>query len=338
MRLFSRVRAQNVPHPWVAQMSEHPRFGVLLNDPGADWSQYRDFAQAVEALGYDAFWLSDHPGLGFMDCWTTLGALSQATKTIRLGVAVSCVLFRPPWMLARLSADIDRLSNGRLILGVGIGDMEEEIRNFGLPLPGVRERQEWLEETVYLVRRLWTGEPVTFQGKTGHLENAIIQPGPIQRPSIPLLIGGGGEQTTLRQVAYYADMSNFMAHALVGKAFTLEDVKRKLNALRKHCESVGRDYRTILRSYISLLLLAESPERVKAKREADPLGYRDFMRSATMAGTPEEIIPSFQALVNCGIQYFIVMLYLNDYETLQVLAEKVIPFLKLPMREVETPS
>jgi alkanesulfonate monooxygenase SsuD/methylene tetrahydromethanopterin reductase-like flavin-dependent oxidoreductase (luciferase family) len=318
-------------HTWVTEGKQKVRFGILLMDSLQDWNAACQVVQFIESLGYDSLWVPDHPGTGVADCWTALAVFATTTSKIRLGSAVSCVSFRSPWHLARLAADVDRLSNGRLILGIGIGDNMEEFQMLDIPLSGIRTRQKVLEETIQIVQGLWNEPSFTYKGNYFQARNAFIAPGPIQQPYVPVLIAGGGEQVTLRQVAQYADMSNFAAHSWTGSAFSLEDITRKYRALRAHCEATGRPYDAILRSYSTVALLARTPSAVEVKKAADPLGIRDFLLSSTVAGTPSEVIPYYQALVDCGVQYFMVGVYSQDRETLSLLAEEVIPAL-IPCR------
>lgn len=325
----STVTFPQTLHPWVAEGQNRVRFGIQLIEQLVDWPRSRDLAQFIEELGFDSIWMFDHPGLGFADCWTVLTALATSTKTIRLGALVSNVFYRPPWLLARISTDVDRLSQGRLILGLGMGDAEEEFRQFGIPFPNVRTRQKALEETAQIVQGLWSGEPLTYHGQFFQLEQARIAPGPLQQPRIPIVIAGGGERVTLRQVAQYADVSNFAAHQWMGSAFTLEDVSQKYQALRSHCQTLGRDYNSVLRSQLFHLLLAPTHSEVEEKKRKDPLGWRDWSLSYTVAGTPSEVIEYFQTLVDSGVQYFIVSTLPNDRETLRLLSQEVMPALHL---------
>src|SRR5262249_42980805 len=146
-------------HPWVAEGQKTIRFGVSLVDPRADWAAYIKKVQQAEVLGFDTIWVPDHPAL-YADCWTTLAALAVQTQTIRLGL-VNCVPFRNPALLARLAADVDRLSNGRLVLGLGIGDDEQEAAQLGFSFPHPRERQQALEEAVQIILGLWGPTPFT---------------------------------------------------------------------------------------------------------------------------------------------------------------------------------
>lgn len=139
---------------------------------------------------------------------------------------------------------------------------------------------------------------------------------------------GGGERVTWRQVAQYADVSNFGAHAWTGSAFQSEDVVRKFEALDSHCEAMGRPSESVLRSYLSFpLVLAETHHALRAKLDAIPEDARAFFHSSLIAGTPSEIIVHYQSLIDAGVQYFIVTLLEQDLETLQLLAEQVMPIL-----------
>jgi alkanesulfonate monooxygenase SsuD/methylene tetrahydromethanopterin reductase-like flavin-dependent oxidoreductase (luciferase family) len=133
-------------HPWVQNQRREPRFGLAWAPfPDPDWATGRDLVQMAEALGYDSYWCMDHPTHA-VDCWTRLAALATCTRTIRLGPLVSCVHFRSPAMLARVAADVDRLGDGRLVLGVGIGDLPWEFERLGLPFAETSVRQAALEK------------------------------------------------------------------------------------------------------------------------------------------------------------------------------------------------
>lgn len=310
-----------VAHPWVLEGEHRIRFGVSMLGPRRDWGELIDWAIEAEALGFDGWWAQDHPVL-LLDCWLVLAALAQRTRTLRLGTIVSCVYYRNPVLLARLASDVDRLSGGRLVLGVGIGDHPEEFAHLGIPLASVRERQHVLEETVQILRGLWSGEPFTFSGNYFQIESAAVPP-PDQRPHVPLLIGGGGERVTLRQVAQYADMCNFGEHEWAGNAANLDDVRRKLAALRGHCAALGRSEREILRSHVEApLVLAGTRAALEAKLAAMPAVAQ---RSSLIAGTPDEAVAYYRALVEVGMRYFIAMILPGDRETLEVLGRAVLP-------------
>lgn len=322
-------------HPWVTAGQTTTRFGLLPLADLQDWPDYLNLAHMAEGLGFDSFWIPDHP-LGGRDCWTTLAALAAATSTIRLGSATSCVFFRSPAVLARAAADVDRISNGRLVLGVGIGDNPQEFTALNIPWLSARERQRALEETVHIVRGLWSEEPFTYQGTHFQITDATGDPGPLQQPYVPLLIAGGGERVTLRQVAQYADVCNFGPHPDVGSAFTLEDVRRKYAVLRGYCEAAGRPYDAILRTYIDMPILAETKAAAEAKVEAMPADSRAYFGPALHGSTPAETIAHFRNLVDAGVQYFLLMHWPGELETFHLLGEQVIPALQSNDRVVMT--
>jgi alkanesulfonate monooxygenase SsuD/methylene tetrahydromethanopterin reductase-like flavin-dependent oxidoreductase (luciferase family) len=312
-------------HPWVAAGQTTVGFGLLPDLE--DWPSYLKLAHMAEDSGFDSFWVRDHPLKGY-DCWTTLAALAATTTTIRLGSATSCVYFRSPALLARVAADVDRISKGRMVLGLGIGDDPEEFAALHIPWLRASERQQVLEETVHIVQGLWSEEPFTYRGEHFQLTDATGSPGPVQQPHIPLLIAGGGERGTLRQVAQYADMANFGPHEIAGSAFTIEDVRRKYEVLRRYCEEAGRPYDGILRSYIHLPILAETQAGADAKFEALPAEARAFFGPALYGSTPQETVAQFRDLVAAGVQYFVLMLWPGDLETFHLLGERVIPALQ----------
>jgi alkanesulfonate monooxygenase SsuD/methylene tetrahydromethanopterin reductase-like flavin-dependent oxidoreductase (luciferase family) len=312
-------------HPWVAEARQRVSFGAMILSPRDLSPGTVDFAVRLERLGFTSLFIADHP-LGNGDCWTTLAAFAVATRTIRLGTLVCCVYYRPPELLARHAADVDRLSGGRLTLGLGIGDAPDEFERMGLRYPPVPERQRALDDTVRIVRGLWGEQPFSYQGELATLRNASVRPGPVQQPRVPVLIAGGGEKVTLRQVARYADVSNFGEHETVGTAQTLDDVRRKLAALRRHCDEVGRDYDAILRTHITLpLVMARDKAAVEAKYLRVPERRRTSQASSLKALTPEEGVAYYRGLAEAGMQHVVIGLLPDDVETAEVVAEHVMP-------------
>lgn len=322
--------------PWVAGRRERIGFGlqVFPNDTKTDPAGHLLAAgRLAEELGFDAFFCGDHPAWG-LDGWLHLAALAATTRRIRLGSLVNCVYYRHPVMLARLAADLDNLSHGRLILGLGIGWDANEFANLGLAFPPVAERQAALEETIIMVRGAWGEEPFTFHGRTFQSHGAHVTPPPRQQPGPPVLIAGGGEAVTLRQVAQYADACNLVGYGtgMVSSASSPSDIERKLAVLCRHCQELGRPFDTILRTYgTGWLILGRDAARVQARLDHYfPQGlearYSGPWRNFVFAGTPEEAAAHYRALVQAGIQYFIVeTLDAADEETMRLLAEEVIP-------------
>src|SRR5262245_53541027 len=325
-------------HPWVAEQDSRVRFGIF-SGPGDDW------VREVERLGFDSFWVGDHPA-GSGDCWTRLAVLAGLTDRIRLGPLVSCVYYRPPFLLARDATDVDQLSGGRLVLGLGSGDHPREFQQLGLGDPPLRARDAALVETAQFVRALWRGETVTMHGSYVHAEGAKLSSLPVQQPYVPMLIAGGGERRTLLRVAEHADACNFGPTSGTGSAWTDVDVKRKLEALRGHCATVGRPYNSVLCSHFTFPLIAAETEAALDAKLTARLGvgqreeaqrkpgmprlvtaHLDFgvdIPYVIVAGTPPQLIVYYRQLVEAGMRYFIVSCG-SDLETLRILAQGVMP-------------
>jgi alkanesulfonate monooxygenase SsuD/methylene tetrahydromethanopterin reductase-like flavin-dependent oxidoreductase (luciferase family) len=315
-------------HPWIAESDNRVRFGLGTLGWRAGGDLLR-LGQHAEQLGFDSYWVQDHPMLG-PDCWTSLAALAVTTQQLRLGSIVSCVYYRSPALLARHAADVDRLSGGRLVLGIGFGDDEGEFRQMNLPVPPVPARQAALEETIRIVRGLWTGEPFTFSGSYFNVQAATLPAGPVQQPYVPVLIAGGGERVTLRQVAEYADVSNFGENVHTGGARTLDDTRRKLEALRRHCAAAGRPYAAILKSHIGLpVVVGTSTAALEAKLEARfgtlAADRAAFHRASIVSGTPADLVGYYRGLIGLGVRYFIAAMYSDDVESRELLARQVMP-------------
>lgn len=316
---------QHVIHPWVQEGLQQLRAGVGFLDTGIDWHRTTEYVQAAEELGYDSIWVPDHPLL-MPDCWAHLAALAAITHTTRLGPLVNCICYRSPLALARAANDIDRWSQGRLVLGLGIGDFGFEFAQLGIPFHRARQRQEVLEEVVQILKGVWSGSPFAFTGNYFQIQQVEVAFGPVQQPRIPLLIAGGGERVTLRQVAQYADASNFGPAAEIGSAFTLDDVVRKNAVIATYCQTFGRPSSAILRTHSMIpLLLGKTQAEAAAKLDLMPPPMRSMLESAALIATVETAIEYYRALARSGMQYFIIVLVPGDLETLQLFKEQVLP-------------
>ena len=338
-------------HPWVTEQARRVRFGVFGRGGATEWPRLLTWVQTIERLGFDSFWLGDHP-MGGTDCWTSLAALAVHTEGLRLGPLVSCVYYRSAGLLASQAADVDRLSGGRLVLGLGAGDIPREFAQLGLAYPPFPERAAALAETIALVRGLWAETPVTLQGAYVRAEGARLATRPMQTPHVPLLIAGGGERITLRQVAEHADMCNFGPNGATGSAWDLPEVRRKLAALDAHCAAVGRPAGAVLRSHIAWVVLGETEAAVEAALDARPnradvveaprepglprrltAYYRspsiEHVANVTVAGTPPQFVAYYRALIDAGMRYFVVG-PADDPAALRLLAEEVVPHLAVP--------
>jgi alkanesulfonate monooxygenase SsuD/methylene tetrahydromethanopterin reductase-like flavin-dependent oxidoreductase (luciferase family) len=321
-------------HPWVAARSDKITFALQVDtrsDDPAPGQSVLAAGRLAEALGFDAFFTGDHPSWQ-SEVWLHMAALAGTTDRIGLGPMVTSVLYRPPVLIARLAADLDHLSNGRLVLGLGIGwDAAalgwgtNEFDRIGLPFPPTRERQEALAEAIAIIRGVWGPEPFSFRGRHFRVKDAHVMPPPMQGVP-PIVIAGAGERT-LRQVAELADACN-IGPVVTGGVDTVEQVRAKLDVLRRHCEAVGRPYEHILRSHFTIwLMLAEDEAGVRRKVDRYfPGGLDSIWRRCVVAGTPEQVVSYYQSYADAGMQYFIAqVLDARDEETFRLLAQKVMP-------------
>lgn len=243
----------------------HPiRFGIQTPQQHGSWSAMLSLWQEADALGFDSAWVFDHflpifsdPTGPCLEGWTALAALAMATKKVRLGVMVTGNTYRHPAVLAKMATTIDIISCGRLTLGIGAGWFELEHRAYGMPFPRVGERLARLDESLHVIKRLWTEEQVTFTGRYYQLDEAVFNPRPLQQPHPPILIGAGGERVALKIVARHANIWN---------GFGSPDVLRhKIARLTEHCQQVGRDPASIEKSVLltGLFPLNEARQRIE---------------------------------------------------------------------------
>jgi alkanesulfonate monooxygenase SsuD/methylene tetrahydromethanopterin reductase-like flavin-dependent oxidoreductase (luciferase family) len=323
-------------HPWVEQFRHAIGFGLQPvprpNDP-APSRRLLDLAVLAEHLGYDAFFLGDHPGY-MPDPWLHLTGAAMRTRRIQLGSVVLCAAYRLPLVTARLGADLDHLSDGRFILGLGHGWNAAEFAQLGIPFPPVPERQAALADTVEIIDGVWGPRPFTYHGAHHAVEAAQIVPPPLQQPRPPLILAGGGERVGLRLVARYADACNFGPGHATGLARTGEEIQRKLDALHRHCEAIGRPYESILRTHFTSWLMVAPDERAAiAKRDRYyPHGLTEEQRFSRVVGSPEQVAAYYQALADAGMQYFVVQVQdAEDTETIELFAREVMPRIAAPV-------
>jgi F420-dependent oxidoreductase-like protein len=292
-------------------------------DPAKAFEAVKVKAQWAETHGFAWFSVLDHmiqiPRVGapeepVLESWTALAGLAAVTSRIRLATLATAVGYRNPAHLAKIAASVDLISRGRLTLGIGAGFFEDEYRQYGWtfpPRPATRIRQ--MEEAVQLILKLWTEPRTTFHGRYFHVEDAILEPKPVQRPRPPVMIAGGGEQLTLRAVARLADACN-----LQGDVAT---VRHKLAVLRGHCDAAQRDYGTIEKTQAHAWLLARNSAAVAAKRER--LAARGPLRD--FVGTVSEAIDLVGQYQDAGIDLLINGDYRNDVESRELFASDVMP-------------
>lgn len=311
-----------IPQGWKMELSS-------IDDPQDKWAKAIEVSVLAEELGLDSLWVYDHfhnvpvPAHETMfEAWTTLAAISQRTSRIKLGQMVGCAPYRNPGLLAKITSNIDVMSGGRLIWGVGAGWYEHEFRGYGYPFPKASERISLLRETVEIVTAMWSEPDVSYDGKHFQLSGAQCDPKPVQQPRPQVLIGGGGEQLTLRVVAKLADASNFGGNP--------QEWAAKAEVLKGHCSSVGRDYDEIQKTWSPEIFIRET------EAEVTEAGSRSFWgepveswTAGNLVGTPEQVTEKIQAYVEMGCTGFYP--WCSDYpetETVRLFAEKVAPNLR----------
>ena len=196
-----------------------------IDGAGAKWNKAVEIAVLAEELGFDSLWVYDHfhnvprpAHEAVFECWTTMAAIGQRTSRIKLGQMVGCNSYREPSVLAKITSTLDVISGGRLEWGIGAGWYENEYKGYGFEFKAPKDRIGMLKECVEIVKSMWTQEETSYDGKYYKMERAHCDPKPLQQPHPPILIGGGGEQLTLRVVARLADRSNFGATTRSGRA------------------------------------------------------------------------------------------------------------------------
>jgi F420-dependent oxidoreductase-like protein len=279
-----------IPNGWKMNLA-------TIKDPVEAYETMTNVAKAADENGYESIWLVDHfhtiptPSQEVtFECWMSLAAMARDTQRVRIGQIVTCNGYRNPALLAKMASTLDVLSHGRLNFGIGAGWYEHEYRAYGYPYPDAPERLRMLREALQVIHAMWEQEEAAFEGTYYQVRGAINQPKGVQKPHIPILIGGGGEKVTLKLVAQYGDACNVLGD--------LETIQHKLAVLKTHCETVGRDYATIHCTTGAVCSIADSDE---AARALLPAHVRDQLRDTSLVGNPETIRQRIAALEAAGI-------------------------------------
>lgn len=303
------------------------KFGIFAPQVGQTWERIRSVAQAADTFGFDSLWFVDHmwmrgmPDLDHLEAWTLMSATAALTQRLRIGTLVLCNSYRNPALLAKMASSLDRVSNGRFVLGLGAGWMEEEYHAYGYPFPPIRVRLEQLEEALQVIKRLFTEPRASFQGKYYTINDAPNQPKPLQRPHPPILVGGAGERKLLRIVAEHADIWNCPNNVAAL-------LPQRLESLRRHCEAVGRNPDEIEVSEQCVFVLGKDEADLQQKMAAAKalLGHTFDIERTALAGTPEQLIEAIRNRHAQGVSFFIALFGdLNQPETLELFAREVMP-------------
>lgn len=312
-------------------MAPDVKFSVRIHQSGYSYEALREIWQAADRLGFHSATLYDLLNAPALECWTTLSALAAETSRIRLTPLVLANTYRPPALMAKMAATLDVISQGRLELGIGAGGGEHDHRASGYVYPPIQARVEMLEESVDIIKQLWQEPKVSFQGKHYSLEEATLDPPPVQKPHPPILIGGHGERYLMRAVARHADICN------IGFELSLDDYDAKLKNLEEHCQRIGRDPASIEVSHNTRVVIAESADEFEemvsqgaADSGATPAAYRESLGRA-IAGPPDQCRQAIQRLVDRGITYFFLLFPEPvQVDSLTLFANEVMPHFVRP--------
>lgn len=261
---------------------------------------------------FDTMWAEDHfqwDDRPVVEAITTLAFLAGKHPGLRFGHIVLAQSYRNPALTAKLAANMQLLTKGNFILGIGAGWKEDEYRAYGYPYPSGAQRIDELEEAVQICRAMWIDSPASFEGRYYRIENAHCVPQP--NPPIPLLIAGAGEKKTLRVVAKYADWWN-------APFMEADRFKRKQEVLARHCQEVGRDPGEIVHSYYAIVSLSDDPEKVQ--RNEDP---------HFVAGSPDDVTTELEQYIRLGVKH--IQIRFQDFpgsNGLELFINKVLPRLR----------
>ncbi len=286
-------------------------FGLMLrpNEPGRSLQEVMNYNyQCIDTIAesFSTLWVEDHLQVNATDeieCLTTLSYLAARYPHLKVGSLVLSQSYRNPALVAKMAANLQNLTGGRLILGLGAGWKEDEYHAYGYPFPPVKERMSQLEEAIQIIRALWTQQPATFEGQYYTIHNAYCMPQP--SPHVPLLIGGGGEQRTLAIVARYADWWNF-------NSCPVDQYANKLAVLQKHCERIGRNIQEITFSYLGTLSVSDDPTKVQRNPQKHYI-----------AGNASAVIHELEQFQALGVRHF--MFRALDVDSLHYFVQNIVP-------------
>jgi len=303
-----------VPQGWRLDLVE-------IDNPMAQYEAMTAVARRAEAVTvFDSIWVYDHfhtvptPEIETtFECWSITAGLARDTRTIKIGQMVTCNGYRNPALLAKIASTIDVMSAGRLLCGLGAGWYEHEWRAYGYGFPDIPERMRAFREAVEIVIKMWTEDKPSYSGKHYTIDGPINEPRGVQTPHIPLWLGGGGEKVTLKLVAQYAQACN------VGGG-NPEVVAQKLAILKSHCDTLGRDYASIVKSTNINVFMLEPGEDAEVATRAVRTAYNGTVtpleeyKKGIVVGTADVVEAKIESLLAAGADYIIGYLPRVAYE------------------------
>src|SRR5947199_9084025 len=280
------------------------KLGFQLWPQNTTWPAMRDAALLADRIGIDSVWTWDHfyalsgeeerPNF---EAWTILSAFAAVTQRVRLGAMVSGVTYRHPAVIANIVATLDQVSNGRAICGISAAWNQTEHKAYGIDLGTPGERSRRFAEAAKVIRALLDGERVTYKGKYYTLKNAVLNTRPVQK-RLPIMIGGAGEQKTLRTTAKYADMWHTFGPP--------EQMTRKIEILRQHCADVGRDPSAIEVWGGQWVCVRDDEEDARQVLDDVAAHQHGMSRPNAITGNPEQVAARMKEFWDAGVRGFIV--------------------------------
>jgi probable F420-dependent oxidoreductase len=336
-------------------MQQPPEIGLILalTIRGLAIQSYGEMSRVVreaDTLNYDSVWLCDHfltlqpddyttqAGVGakdntrtaensdnsnrskhipLLECWTALSALSRETNRLGLGTSVLCNSYRHPAVLAKMAATLDVISDGRLQLGLGAGWFQAEYDAYGIPFPKASVRIAQLDESLEIIRRIWTEKHPTFKGTHFSIDGAVCNPPPVQRPHPPIWIGGEGDNVH-RVAARRANGVNM-------RWWSPERFKTRATFLRDACREAGRDPDEFRMSATLLVIADDDPKAVEEQKSQ----FAAIPSDGIVAGSPAYCIDRLKQYLDVGVRHFLFTVpHVTNTNTLRLVGEQVIPALK----------
>jgi len=311
-------------------------FGVFLpfyalqsqTKPNELFTRLRDVVFECERLEYHSVWIDDHLMFGktpLLECWSTLAALASVTRRIRFGTMVTSAAFRNPAVLAKAAATIDIVSNGRLEFGMGAGVQKEEHEAYGFTFPNPSARIDRLREAIEIIKAMWTEENINYKGKYFLVNSAFCEPKPVQKPHPPIIIGGGGENLTLKVTAQHADRVDF------GYQAGLKEYRHKLRVLENHCNAIGRPFVEVEKSCwpAGQIILGENSRELNEKigrLKPKTVSRKDYEKY-TFAGTSVEFFETLRPYEELGVTHFMLAFAdLPEPSSLRIFAQRAKEF------------
>jgi F420-dependent oxidoreductase-like protein len=279
-----------------------PLFTFPETPPAGIFDRVAAQARAAEDAGFGLVTVMDHlnqiPGIGHQDepmleGWSVLASLARETKRVHLGTLVSGVTYRNPALLAKTATTLDVLSGGRAVFGLGAAWFEAEHESFGYEFPPIRERMDRLDEALTIVRGMFREERSSFQGRHYRTRDVINVPRPVQAGGPRIMVGGGGEQRTLRIAAKHADLTHWFP-------LGLDVLNRKTDVLTGYCEAIGRDPSEVERTTAAPVIVAATEAEGRALRDALPAERRPHVA----VGTPEQAADALRPYLDAGFTGF----------------------------------